>query len=420
MKQIQSFFNNLADSIKQLFRPARRHTAGRRPSNTKQKEFKAASSTKVSKPPRERGVGFFDAFISIVSSHKRVSIVVCAAAAAVLIPVIVSANSGIDNSATPAEQATIQETTLPAAQAEELPAAAETAAAQPTPTPEPEPEYLDLVPETYNADVITLQQRLMELYYMDNDEPTDYYGPVTQQAVGYFQRKHGLAIDGVAGEETQDLLFSDEAKSYTVYEGAEGADVTGIQQQLKDLGYPVSVTGYFGTETDKAVRYFQRMNGLTDDGNVGQYTKDLLFSGNAIPSEEYIKKEEEQIAQSNSANKIEAFVQAALAQEGKPYVRGGKGPDTFDCSGLVYYALKASGNGIGYMTSGNWASSGYTTIGSIGELKYGDVICFSGHVGIYIGNGMMVDASSSKGKVVVRGCTSNWCYSNFICGKRWY
>ena len=316
--------------------------------------------------------------------------------------------------------------------------------------------YMDLVPGTNHADVIELQKRLTELNYMENDEPTDYYGDVTKQAVGYFQRKHGLQMDGIAGVKTQELLFSEGAKPYTVTLGADGADVESMQQRLADLGYPVSVTGYFGTETESAVKYFQRMNGLTDDGSVGAYTKEVLYSSEAIPSETYLEDQEKQPDEtteesggskdngdggSASAPKpestpkpeptpqpepapaaaadpgnVEAFVSAALAQEGKKYVLGGKGPDTFDCSGLVYYALNQSGNSIGYMTSGGWAKSGYATIG-YNDLQRGDVICVSGHVAIYLGDGMMVDGSSSNGKVVVRQIGS-WIKNNFICGKR--
>ena len=144
------------------------------------------------------------------------------------------------------------------------------------------------------------------------------------------------------------------------------------------------------------------MNGLTDDGSVGNQTKEMLFSDNAEPAEEKKaedkkKEEESKKENSSSGNKgnsssgnkgngsssggssssgssgggsapsanpgdVEAFIDAAMAQVGKPYVLGGKGPDSFDCSGFVYYALKQSGNGIGYMTSGGWASSGYTSV----------------------------------------------------------
>lgn len=378
----------------------------------------------------------------------------------------------------------------------------------------------ELVPESTSAANKELQARLMELNYMDNDEPTEYYGPATQEAVSYFQRKHDLNVDGVAGEETQDLLFSSEAKQYTVSTETSGADVEGIQSRLSDLGYGVSATGYYGSETTEAVKYFQRMNGLSDDGTVGADTKEKLYSKAAVPSlsklEEDKKAEEGQEEdtkqddtkqedskqdetkkdttsdnkQSESSSKesssssssdkkstsssntssskksedikdvtvstgsnssssssssskdsdvkgsittessssssssykadpgnVEAFISAAMAQKGKKYVRGGKGPNSFDCSGFVYYALNQSGNKIGYMTSGGWATSGYTTIKSMGDLQRGDVICFTGHVGIYLGNNTMIDASSSKGQVVVRSMGS-WARSNFKCGKR--
>ena len=95
---------------------------------------------------------------------------------------------------------------------------------------------------------------------------------------------------------------------------------------------------------------------------------------------------------------------------------GGKGPDVFDCSGFVYYALKQSGNGIGYMTSGGWANSGYTSV-SWDNLQRGDIVCVTGHVGIYLGGGQIVAASSSSGQIVVRNMGS-WFQSRFICGKR--
>ena len=124
------------------------------------------------------------------------------------------------------------------------------------------PVYTTLTEGMTDASVPALQQRLMDLYYMGVDETTDYFGPQTSQAIRYFQRKHGLTVDGAAGPETQALLFSDQAKEYTMALGADGADVWNLQERLQELGYSVDVTGYFGTDTEKAVKYFQRMSGL--------------------------------------------------------------------------------------------------------------------------------------------------------------
>ncbi len=386
------------------------------------------------------------AFFARLANKRRFATVLSVAAAAVLVPVIAVAAAGgaetriIEETVPPQSAEFIPSPTVEPAVpvVEETGVSVVEATPEPTATPEPEPVYLALEPESTHADVAKLQQRLMELHYMDNDEPTEYYGQMTQQAVTYFQRKHELTMDGAAGPVTQDLLFSDAAKPYSVTLGAEGEDVGNIQYRLQELGYEVGVTGYFGEDTASNVKYFQRMNGLTDDGSVGQDTKDILFSEQAEPSEEF-RKQQSSAGSSGSGKKkgssgggggggstshvadpgnVEAMINVALAMQGVTYKTGGKGPDSFDCSGLVYYALKESGNGIGYMTSGGWASSSYATVGSMGDLQRGDIICFSGHVAIYLGDGMMVDASSSQGCVVVRSCTGSWSKNNFKCGKR--
>lgn len=325
-----------------------------------------------------------------------------------------------------------------------------TSPAEPAATLAPESIYRTFSPGMDDPFIAQIQQRLMELEYMEHDEPTTLFGPITSQAIQYFQRKNGLPVDGIAGPQTQALLFSENAKYYTVLEGTTGPDVEAIQERLMELGYSVNETGYFGTDTAKAVAYFQRMNGLGDDGNVGSQTREALFSKEAEPSLEYGKKtsatdntnsavSSDSTSSSNSSSdsssasggtdasvpapdpgNVEAFINAAFAQLGKPYVWGGKGPNVFDCSGFVYYALKTSGNGIGYMTSATWAQSNYSRIDRMEDLQRGDVICYKGHVGIYLGDGTMIDASSSQGKIRVSSNIFNSSYwtSHFVCGRR--
>ena len=63
------------------------------------------------------------------------------------------------------------------------------------PDAEPAPQYLRI--GVRHEIVKKLQERLMELGFMDNDEPTEYYGEVTQQAVKHFQRQNELPMDGI-------------------------------------------------------------------------------------------------------------------------------------------------------------------------------------------------------------------------------
>lgn len=113
------------------------------------------------------------------------------------------------------------------------------------------------------------------------------------------------------------------------------------------------------------------------------------------------------------------------AQLGKPYVLGGNGPSCFDCSGLVYYCLKQVGINIGRLTAAGYASySGWTRINSASNLRRGDLIfyydnahSYISHVGVYLGNGYYIHASSSHGMVEITDFGS-WSQTHFAWGRR--
>ncbi len=131
--------------------------------------------------------------------------------------------------------------------------------------------------------IAELQARLMELLYMDPDDPTTHYGPMTTNAVELFQNAHGLEVTGFADEETQKLLFDESAIPYRMKKGSEGKDVSSLQERLYDLGYFEGLrNGFYGTATERAVRAFQSANGLLPDGTANSETRELLYSPNAV------------------------------------------------------------------------------------------------------------------------------------------
>ena len=123
-----------------------------------------------------------------------------------------------------------------------------------------------------------------------------------------------------------------------------------------------------------------------------------------------------------------AIVQAALTKVGCKYVWGSRGPDTFDCSGFVYWCLKQAGISSADALRTSAADQaqycverGWTI--SRDQLQPGDLIfwqnaaCTKGdrwneihHTGIYIGDGKVIEASSSKGCVVIRNIWSSQSY----------
>ena len=88
------------------------------------------------------------------------------------------------------------------------------------------------------------------------------------------------------------------------------------------------------------------------------------------------------------AGKAVAF---AYAQLGKPYVWGATGPASYDCSGLVQAAWASARVAIPRTTYGQWAALPHVPMSAIrpGDLIFFDAI---GHVAIYIGNNMIIDA----------------------------
>ncbi len=86
----------------------------------------------------------------------------------------------------------------------------------------------------------------------------------------------------------------------------------------------------------------------------------------------------------------QAVVNAAYSFIGVPYVWGGESYSGVDCSGLVLMAHRAIGVGLPHSSGAQ--GSGGKAIPNMESALPGDVVCYSGHVGIYIGGGQMIHA----------------------------
>lgn len=93
---------------------------------------------------------------------------------------------------------------------------------------------------------------------------------------------------------------------------------------------------------------------------------------------------------------------AARAQLGKPYAWGGNGPDAFDCSGLTVWAFKQVGVTLPRMAA-DQANLGQPV--TFNDLQVGDLVFYYapiGHVGIYAGDGNMLDAPQTGDVVKIQ------------------
>ena len=102
----------------------------------------------------------------------------------------------------------------------------------------------------------------------------------------------------------------------------------------------------------------------------------------------------------------QAIVDLAVAQTGDAYVSGAEGPDVFDCSGLTLWVYQqVMGITLPHNTHAQWNAIEDTWYAGEKEPQPGDLVFFfengADHVGIYIGDGMMVSAQSSGSAVTV-------------------
>ncbi|MBF8193943.1 bifunctional lytic transglycosylase/C40 family peptidase [Nonomuraea sp. K274] len=99
---------------------------------------------------------------------------------------------------------------------------------------------------------------------------------------------------------------------------------------------------------------------------------------------------------------VAKILQYALAQRGKPYLWGGTGPDSFDCSGVIFAAYRAAGLSIPRTTFGQWPF-GVKILE--GQEQPGDLVFFNAGPGTSPGNPGHVGLVVSKGEMLEARCT---------------
>ena len=136
--------------------------------------------------------------------------------------------------------------------------------------------------------VTTLQNRLIELGYLVGTAD-GRFGTSTKAALVAFQIANSLTRDGVAGEKTQTVLYSNSAvknkvtASTTLKQGTVSDAVKALQSRLIALGYLTGTAdGNFGVKTSLALIAFQKNNGLSGDGIAGASTLAKINSLNAV------------------------------------------------------------------------------------------------------------------------------------------
>lgn len=118
-------------------------------------------------------------------------------------------------------------------------------------------------------------------------------------------------------------------------------------------------------------------------------------------------------ASSEGSEMGKAVIDYATQFVGNPYVWGGSSlTNGTDCSGFVMSVYNNFGVSLPHSSSA-LRSQGYD-VGGLSNAQPGDIVCYSGHVGLYVGNGQIVHASTSKTGIIV----SNASYRKILSVRR--
>ena len=273
-----------------------------------------------------------------------------------------------------------------------------------------------------------------------------YYGPLTKAAVRRLQvakgrKAHGrissgmwrilLSADGVSAPPPQDVRTPEQAAAdrpmLSTGVGPGDPAVVFVQQYLR-----VSPTsGYYGTLTTAAVRAYQTGVGITPTGTVGPLTWAAILAGRtpapaaagtAAPTSSTGSSGTATYRLPTTPTAADHALVHALAHVGKPYVLGGNGPDVFDCSGLIQQAYLSAGVSLPRLASQQRFAGRQV---GIDDLRPGDLLYYqdgssprSGHISMYAGNGLAVEAANPRRGVRVRDLHQPWYRDRFVAATR--
>lgn len=120
---------------------------------------------------------------------------------------------------------------------------------------------------------------------------------------------------------------------------------------------------------------------------------------------------------SRGSGKGQDVVNYAMQFKGFPYNHGSKGPNSFDCSGFTHYVYSQFGI---YLSPSSVAQRSAGTAVAKSDLIPGDIVCFKNgnHVGLYIGGGNFIHASTYKTGVKISNLNDGKYPSRYVTGRR--
>ena len=227
-----------------------------------------------------------------------------------------------------------------------------------------------------------------------------------------------LPVGVLAEEEPEQTEITEETAEPETAEAAEETaepeqEITDIQKQPEETAETElnNESSEDPTSSSETEIHDDQKNIVEDNSQISESSETETTEEEKYPTAEVVPEEEifqeitvDEDVYNTSGSDVVAYAKQFL---GYPYVGGTYGPNSFDCSGFVQYVFKHFGINLPWSTYSFWNSpSSYGTVVSESNAQPGDVVSWSGHVGIYIGGGQCINALNPSSGVCIIGVSS--------------
>lgn len=276
---------------------------------------------------------------------------------------------------------------------------------------EGETSYLQLFTDSLNmSDMINKAEYVEQLYAYDRQLLADYQATVEQVALlqdTLEEEKSELQTSQYELEEEQAYLAEVLAEKQEEYENYDlmlakakqeaAAYTTKIKQETAQIKKIEEEEARRRAEEEarRKAEEEARLQAQAQEGNTGAI--------GSVQSGQSATVQDKPVAASTGSAKGQDIANFALQYVGYPYKAGGTSlTEGADCSGFVWAVYKSFGYSL---PRSSYAQSGAGTSVSYADAQPGDIIYYGGHVGIYIGNGKIVHASTERTGIKTESAT---------------
>jgi len=269
----------------------------------------------------------------------------------------------------------------------------------------------DVASENYDAANVRLKQLRSELADLKADQKrqdqqlSGVRDQVRDSVMRQFEGSNMSAVGQVVTSEDPKVFLAG-LSTMTAYDGIQNSLLTDYANQVTALDLRQKATASRTAAVAKTEAELKQAKATADEKLAA--AKKVLDGLQAKQRQEMLSRSDTRmptgtVSASGAAGTALSY---AMAQVGKAYVFGAAGPSAFDCSGLTMRAWGAAGVALPHSSAAQYSSGRHI---AASDLQPGDLVFYYhpiSHVGMYIGNGMIVNAENPSVGVKVTGLYS--------------